>query len=63
MKNKINEYSIDAAITKVIESPELYKKVDRKLMYDLKNPKTRSVPLPRKLLALYQADVLEIDIQ
>lgn len=49
---------IEKALDKLISSPELLIKLDRRLRYEITNRKERSVGIGKKLEALYKAGLL-----
>lgn len=56
----MNTQDIEQAIKKLLHTPDLSKKIDRKIKYDLLNEEKRNVSLSKKLLALYDAGMLQI---
>ena len=59
-KRKLHEKSIEDLLDMVVANDDLRKKVDSRLLYDIKNRNTRTVSQAKRLLALYQAEILEI---
>ena len=59
-KRKLHEKSIEDLLDMVVVNEDLRKKVDSRLLYDIKNRNTRTVSQAKRLLALYQAEILEI---
>ena len=62
MKRTLNHKSIEDLLNLILEKKDLQKKVDRRLLYEIKNRDKRSVGEGKRLQALYQAGLLEIKI-
>lgn len=56
----MNNQEIEKAVQKLLATPELFKKIDRRLKYDLANQDKRTISTAKKLLALNDAGMLEI---
>lgn len=52
------ENEIESALDKLVNTPELLSKLDRRLRYEITNRKERSVGIGKKLEALYKAGLL-----
>lgn len=57
----MNAEIIEQAIKTLLATPELSKKIDRRLKYDLLNQEKRILSTAKKLLALYEAGMLKIN--
>ncbi len=56
----MTDIEIENAVKKALATPELAAKIDRRLKYDLLNQDKRIVSMAKKLLALSQADMLQL---
>ena len=59
-QRKMPHSEIDQAIKTLLETPELSKKIDRRLKYELANQEKRTISEAKKLLALYNAGMITI---